>query len=105
MSCRFLENRPGPVRWWLGHLAMQFVLSNSCLKLSRVFPVQTYPQQHHNFRRLDHPPCRKYNASLIVKSELTLLAKTTITIAQVQLIMLEASHNWIRNLILGSSRT
>src|SRR5947209_14089445 len=87
MTCvivdRIFEDRACMLLERLCHLAVLFVLLDGYMQLLWIFMLQTYPQHHHDLRRLYHVTLCWYEMSLFIKAYPPLLTETTIAVAQV----------------------
>src|SRR5712692_10613189 len=77
------------------------VLGNVCTQLLWVFVMKTYPQQHHDFGRLNHTPGGEDEMPMLIKADLPLFAETAMAIAQVEFVMQVATYDWHRYLIFS----
>src|SRR5215467_1502456 len=75
---------------------MLFIFFNSCAQLLRVFTVKTYSQLHDNFTRFDKRTRSNQGIATLIELDATVGAETTMTIGQVQLIVLVTPYRWHR---------
>src|SRR2546421_7496164 len=82
---------------------MLFILLDEHAQLVRVFMMKTHTHLHNDFRRLNESSRRNQWVALLIKLDAPKGAKTTMTIAQIQLILLVTAHCWLYEFIIGAA--